>query len=261
MYEAHFRLKEEKPTWFKLMGFWDLSDLEFDDLIKKAKEEIESNRLKHPTDVLHTISMLIYFKENKLIFFRVDKLLPVAKAHWINIFEIQERIREINDFSFTEYSGSYGFFAKGIEEFDKFIREIMESYKDKYKAKNIKRVQELLMLMETNGWLFAQRISLTNREENFYYDLPILKEINSEEFARKLCNTNIHHCNSILYGLSTRYKIKASFDMYKEEKDWFDNVEDIIRTKIFPIANKILRAKITLRILPEISKIKKDAIR
>ncbi|KXZ67655.1 hypothetical protein AVENLUH8758_02265 [Acinetobacter venetianus] len=137
----------------------------------------------------------------------------------------------------------------------------MESYKDKYKAKNIKRVQELLMLMETNGWLFAQRISLTNREENFYYDLPILKEINSEEFARKLCNTNIHHCNSILYGLSTRYKIKASFDMYKEEKDWFDNVEDIIRTKIFPIANKILRAKITLRILPEISKIKKDAIR
>lgn len=157
LYEAHFRLKEEKPTWFKLMGFWDLSDLEFDDLIKKAKEEIESNRLKHPTDVLHTISMLIYFKENKLIFFRVDKLLPVAKAHWINIFEIQERIREINDFSFTEYSGSYGFFAKGIEDFDKFIREIMESYKDKYKAKNIKRVQELLMLMETNGWLFAQR--------------------------------------------------------------------------------------------------------
>lgn len=261
LYEAHFRLKEEKPTWFKLMNFWDLSDLEFDDLIKKAKEEIESNRLKYPTDVLHTISMLIYFKENKLIFFKVDNLLPVAKAHWINIFEIQERIREINDFSFTEYSGSYGFFAKGIEEFDKFIREIMESYKDKYKAKNIKRVQELLMLMETNGWLFAQRISLTNREENFYYDLPILKEINSEEFARKLCNTNIHHCNSILYGLSIRYKIKAHFDMYKEEKDWFDNVEDIIRTKIFPIANKILRAKITLRILPEISKIKKDAIR
>lgn len=261
LYEAYFRLKEDQPTWFKLMDFWDLAELEFDNLIKKAKEEIENNKLEHPTDVLHTISMLIYFKENKLIFFAVDTLLPIAKAHWINLFEVNEKMRKINDFSFAEYSGSYGFYAKGIEQFDKFIREIMESYEDKYKAKNIERVQELLNLMETDGWLFAQRISLTNSEENFYYDFPILKEINSKELARKLCNTNSHHCNSILHGLSNRYTIKGSFDMYAEEKNWFDAVENSIKTEIFPSANKILRAKINLRILPKISKIKEDATR
>lgn len=261
LYEAHFRLKEEKPTWFRLMDFWDLSELEFDDLIKKAKEEIESSRLNHPTDVLHTISMLIYFKENKLIFFRVDKLLPIAKAHWIKLFKINEKIRKINDFSFTEYSGSYGFFAKGIEEFEKFIREIMESYEDKYKAKNKERVQELLELIDSDGWLFAQRISLTNSEENFYYDFPILNEINFAEFARKLCNTNSHHCNCILHGLSNRYTIKCSFDMYAEEKKWFDAVENSIKTEILPSANRILRAKIKLRILPKILKIKEDATR
>ncbi|MEG1696295.1 MAG: P-loop NTPase fold protein, partial [Acinetobacter sp.] len=228
LYEAHFRLKEDKPTWFRLMGFWDLSELEFDDLIKKAKEEVESNKLEHPTDVLHIISMLIYFKKNKLIYFAVDKLLPIAKAHWINLFEVNERMRKINDFSFTEYSGSYGFYAKGIEQFDKFIREIMESYEDKYKEKNIERVQELLNLMETNGWLFSQRISLTNSEENFYYDFPILKEINSKDFARKLCDTRSNHSNSILHGISNRYMIKGSFDMYAEEKNWFDAVENSI---------------------------------
>jgi hypothetical protein len=261
LYEAYFRLKEEKPTWFQLMDFWDLSESEFDGLIKKAQEEIENNKLGNSTDVLHTISMLIYFKENKLIFFEVDKLLPTVKAHWINIFEVNEKMKKINDFSFTEYSGSYGFYARGIEKFDKFIREIMESYEDKYKAKNIDRVQELLKLMETDGRLFAQRISLTNSEENFYYDFPILKEINSEEMARKLCNTNSHHCNSILHGLSNRYTIKGSFDMYTEEKNWFDAVENSIKTEIFPSANKILRAKINLRVLPKIAKIKEDATR
>ena len=258
LYEAHFRLKEDNPTWFRLMDFWDLSELEFDDLIKKAKEEVESNKLEHPTDVLHIISMLIYFKKNKLIYFSVDKLLPIAKAHWVNLFEVNERMRKINDFSFTEYSGSYGFYAKGIEQFDKFIREIMESYEDKYKEKNIERVQELLNLMETNGWLFSQRISLTNSEENFYYDFPILKEINAKDFARKLCDTRSNHSNSILHGISNRYMIKGSFDMYAEEKNWFDAVENSIKTDILDSANKILKAKINLRILPKISEIKKS---
>lgn len=258
LYEAHFRLKEDKPTWFRLMDFWDLSELEFDDLIKKAKEEVESNKLEHPTDVLHIISMLIYFKKNKLIYFAVDKLLPIAKAQWANLFEVNERMRKINDFSFTEYSGSYGFYAKGIEQFDKFIREIMESYEDKYKEKNIERVQELLNLMETNGWLFSQRISLTNSEENFYYDFPILKEINSKDFARKLCDTRSNHSNSILHGISNRYMIKGSFDMYAEEKNWFDAVENSIKKDILDSANKILKAKINLRILPKISEIKKS---
>lgn len=258
LYEAHFRLKEDKPTWFRLMDFWDLSELDFDDLIKKAKEEVESNKLEHPTDVLHIISMLIYFKKNKLIYFAVDKLLPIAKAHWVNLFEVNERMRKINDFSFTEYSGSYGFYAKGIEQFDKFIREIMESYEDKYKEKNIERVQELLNLMETNGWLFSQRISLTNSEENFYYDFPILKEINSKDFARKLCDTRSNHSNSILHGISNRYMIKGSFDMYAEEKNWFDAVENSIKKDILDSANRILKAKINLRILPKISEIKKS---
>lgn len=63
LYEAHFRLKEEQPTWFKLTDFWDLTELEFERLIKEAKSEIESNVLENPVDVLHTISMLIYFKK------------------------------------------------------------------------------------------------------------------------------------------------------------------------------------------------------
>ena len=58
------------------MDFWDLSELEFDDLIKKAKEEVESNKLEHPTDVLHIISMLIYFKKNPI---SIDQVEPASE--------------------------------------------------------------------------------------------------------------------------------------------------------------------------------------
>lgn len=259
LYEAHFRLKEEQPTWFKLTDFWDLTELEFERLIKEAKSEIESNVLENPVDVLHTISMLIYFKKNNLIYFSVDDLLSIAKTHWKHLIILNEKIKEINDFSFTEYAGSYGFYAKGIEQFDEFMKQIKASYIDKYKEKNAKRVQSLLELMDTNGWLFAQRISLTNSEENYYYDLPILIEIDPKLFAKKLCQIKIHHSNSILIGLYNRYKMKGLFDMYNEENKWLDDVETSINSDILPLANKILKAKINLRILPKILEIKEEA--
>ena len=55
-----------------------------------------------------------------------------------------------------------------------------------------------------------------------------------------------------------RYMIKGSFDMYAEEKNWFDAVENSIKKDILDSANRILKAKINLRILPKISEIKKS---
>jgi len=258
LYEAYFRIKEEQPTWFKLMDFWDLTEPEFEELIRKAKSEIESGSLKNTSDVLHTISMLIYFKNNDLIYFSVESLLPIAIDHWKSLFEINERMKTISDFSFIEYSGSYGFYAKGIEQFDKFIKEVMESYEDKYKEKNAERVQDLLELMETDGWLFAQRISLTNSEENYYYNLPILREIDPEVFAKKLCQIKSRHSNSVLIGLYNRYTIKGSFDMYDEENKWLDHVENSIKSDVLPSADKIMKTKINLRILSKILEIKNE---
>lgn len=258
LYEAYFRIKEEQPTWFKLMDFWDLTEPEFEELIRKAKSEIESGSLKNTSDVLHTISMLIYFKNNDLIYFSVESLLPIAIDHWKSLFEINERMKTISDFSFIEYSGSYGFYAKGIEQFDKFIKEVMESYEDKYKEKNAERVQDLLELMETDGWLFAQRISLTNSEENYYYNLPILREIDPEVFAKKLCQIKSRHSNSVLIGLYNRYTIKGSFDMYDEENKWLDHVENSIKSDVLPSADKVMKTKINLRILSKILEIKNE---
>lgn len=229
-------------------------------LKNKAKYEIEKNLNTHTTDILHTISMLIYFKEHNLIHFNIDSLLPLAISQFKKIFNVNDKMRKIEDSSFREYSGQYGFYAKDIPQFKKFMSDIIQSYEEKYMERNSERVQQLLDLMENNAWLFAQRISLTNSEENLYYDFPILKEIDSNNFASKLCKISRYNSNYILSGLDQRYSIQASFNMYFEEKDWLDEVEINIKTKILPSADKILRAKINLYILPKIVEIKKNTI-
>lgn len=53
--------------------------------------------------------------------------------------------------------------------------------------------------------------------------------------------------------------MKGLFDMYNEENKWLDDVETSINSDILPLANKILKAKINLRILPKILEIKEEA--
>lgn len=260
LYENYFRLKEEKPTWLKLMDFWDLREIEFDSLVKIAKHEIETSAHTHSTDVLHTISIFIYFKENNLIHFNVENLLPLAVSQFKKLCNVNDKIRKIEDSSFREYSGQYSFYAKDIPLFKKFMDDIAKSYEEKYIEKNSERVNELLDLMENNSWLFAQRIILNNGGENLYYDFPILKAIDSKIFSSKLCNISRYCSNYVLNGLDNRYSIKASFNMYTEEKEWFDEVENNIKSDVLPSADKTLRAKINLHILPKIIEIKAKAV-
>ena len=261
LYEGYFRIKEDKPTWLKLMDFWDLEASEFDDLVKKAKQEIETNSYTHTTDVLHTISMLIYFKEQKLIHFNIDLLLPLSINKFKELFKVNDKLRTIEDSSFKDHSGQYGFYAKDIPLFNKFMDDIVKSYEEKYIEKNSERVEELLDLMINDASLFSQRIMLNNSVENLYYDFPILKEIDPTEFASKLCNISRYSSNNVIYGLYKRYSIQASFNMYIEEKSWLDSVENDIKTSILPSADKILRAKINLHILPKLAEIKENAVR
>ena len=178
MYEKYFRFKEDQPTWYKLWYYLDLSETEFGDLVTDAKESIECSKLNNITDILHTVSMLVYFKEKNLIFFSVENLLVLAVDQFKKVVNLQENIKKLDYFDISEESGGYGLYARELPIFKKFIEDLAQAYEDKYVEKNIERVKELLGAENI--------IFISDAHEKFYYEK--LKEVRYQDVYHKaLC--------------------------------------------------------------------------
>ena len=131
LYRAYFRLKEDYPIWLKLWHYLNLTDEEFFELVQQAKESIEKSELTNVTDILHTVSMLLYFKEKNLIFFSVEDLLVLVVSQYKNILNLQENIKKFDYFGISEESGGYGLYAREFPIFKKFIEDLAQAYEDK----------------------------------------------------------------------------------------------------------------------------------
>lgn len=252
LYESYFRLKEDKPIWLKLWNFLDLEEDEFDTLVKKATESIENGELNHTGDILHTISMLIYFEEKKLIDFSIDPLISRAILQSKELFNITERMKKIEDFSFGEFSGNHGLFASKIPKFQNFIDEVLKAYEEKYNERNTERKIELLALMEHDALEFYQCLT------NTYSDYPVLKFLDPNEFLSKLCAISHYNSMQVLYALDYRYKVKSLNKIYEKEEAWFEAVIELTRKKLDSL-ERIKKFELKEKIIPKLMQIKEEA--
>ena len=218
LYEIYFRFKKDQPIWYKLWYYLDLKELDFTTLAKDAKESVEKSELTNETDILHTISMLVYFKEQNLISFPVENLLVLAIEQFKKIVKLKENIKKLNFFDIREASGGYGLYAHEFPIFENFIEDLAQAYEDKYVEKNIERVQELLILMDDDTCEFYQQIT------NKYYDYPVLKSLEPVDFLDQLLKIDYRNAMNAIDGLSSRYTTHSQTKIYLQEEDWFEKI-------------------------------------
>ncbi|MDM1250696.1 hypothetical protein HXZ77_06070 [Acinetobacter johnsonii] len=252
LYRAYFRLKEDYPIWLKLWHYLNLTDEEFFELVQQAKESIEKSELTNVTDILHTVSMLLYFKEKNLIFFSVEDLLVLVVSQYKNIVNLQENIKKFDYFGISEESGGYGLYAREFPIFKKFIEDLAQAYEDKYVEKNIERVQELLSLMENDSYEFHQQIT------NKYYDYPILNSLEAIDFLDQLLRIDYRSAMYAIDGLNSRFTVHSQSAIYLQEEKWFEKIIELATQKL--VSSPMLeKHKIQDKFLPKLLEIKEQA--
>lgn len=253
LYEKYFRFKEDQPTWYKLWYYLDLSETEFGDLVTDAKESIECSKLNNITDILHTVSMLVYFKEKNLIFFSVENLLVLAVDQFKKVVNLQENIKKLDYFDISEESGGYGLYARELPIFKKFIEDLAQAYEDKYVEKNIERVKELLSLMENDSYEFYQQVT------SKYYDYPILNLLEAIDFLDQLLKIDYRSAMYAIDGLNLRYTVRSQSKIYFQEEKWFEKLIELTNEKLAKSTSLLERHKIQDKFLPKLLEIKEQA--
>lgn len=252
LYEIYFRFKEDQPIWYKLWHYLDLKEADFTTLVTEAKESIEKSELTNETDILHTVSMLVYFKEKNLIFFSVESLLVLAIEQFKKIVKLEENIKKLNYFDICEKSGRYGLYAREYPMFKEFIKNIAQVYEDKYIEKNIDRVQELLSLMEKDTYEFYQQIT------GKYHDYPILNSLEPVDFLDQLLKIDYRNAMNAIDGLSSRYTTHSQTKIYLQEEDWFEKIIALANERLAK-ATMLEKHKIQDKFLPKLVEIKQQA--
>ena len=252
LYEIYFRFKEDQPTWYKLWYYLNLSETEFGYLVTDAQKSIEYSKLNNITDILHTVSMLVYFKEKNLIFFSVENLLVPAVDQFKKVVNLQENIKKFDYFGISEESGGYGLYAREFPIFKKFIEDLAQAYEDKYREKNRERVQELLLLMDNDTYEFYQQIT------NKYYDYPILKSLEPGAFLDQLLKIDYRNAMNAIDGLSSRYTTHSQSKIYLQEEDWFEKIIALANERL-ALATMLEKHKIQDKFLPKLGEIKQQA--
>lgn len=252
LYEIYFRFKKDQPIWYKLWHYLDLKELDFTTLAKDAKESVEKSELTNETDILHTISMLVYFKEKNLISFPVENLLVLAIEQFKKIVKLKENIKKLNFFDIREASGGYGLYAHEFPIFENFIEDLAQAYEDKYVEKNIERVQGLLILMDDDTYEFYQQIT------NKYYDYPVLKSLEPVDFLDQLLKIDYRNAMNAIDGLSSRYTTHSQTKIYLQEEDWFEKIIALANERL-ALATMLEKHKIQDKFLPKLGEIKQQA--
>ena len=257
--EKYFRTEIEKPLWFQLMNFYDMEESDFYGLIEQAKSKLEKEDFINWEDIIHTFSMLVYFKEESVIDVNLDILKKHALDSFYKTITVKENIKSLRDIDFREHASGYAFYANGIDYFNNFLDEVSIEYERKYEHNLEAKVVELLDLMREDPDLFYHRINLTNSSENLFFDVPILNKINAVQFSEILCNLLKSELVVVLTALRKRYQLVTQDPIYPKEKDWINEVVKNINDVILPASNRLKKAKIEVKILPIFEEINNTA--
>lgn len=233
--DTQYFVKDNSPSWRKLWDYYNLTDVEFEKLLKIVIKEFDKRVYESLSIIKHIVGMFMNFSELKLLDEDITnirdkgfKYIDYLKDN--NKISTQLKIDRWDDRNESAYGLVYQSLDK--KEFKDFLSYINDIQKQVYKDNKPKEGQDLIKLMKNDTLKFSKQLTLTDLQGQ-YYDIPILQYIDSKEFI------NIYIClkpsERRLVGqtLKSRYRFSQEAQSLKDELEWLENLK-----KMFIIEQK-----------------------
>ncbi|MEQ9354009.1 P-loop NTPase fold protein [Coleofasciculus chthonoplastes] len=227
---------ENTPNWIRLWHFYDLTDDDFSDLLKKVESEYCNRQFSDIREIKHITGILLKLSDIGLYSRTKAEILGNSKCY-IDKFikEAQpEKLRQAIALALDTFSGYLGleFSGRELPEFQEFVGYIKEAYESERLKSMPNDAQDLLATMQSDIWKFYKMIcprSLENQDvSGIYCEIPILKHIDPAVFVDKLLLMNPEHQQLLGYALTKRYELDWVNEKLLEELDWLKSVKALL---------------------------------
>jgi hypothetical protein len=221
----------EMPVWLKLWYYYDIGNGDFDLTCKVAIEKVKNSEWKEIGEVLHVFSAIIFFNKMGVLNEDLDEMRVISFDNIENICKTKDKefFRSYKLFNSNDNWGGYSFLGYDNVEFKDFIIKLNEFINNFEIDRLESESKGLIELMSSDSTLFYHRMCLTNSSDNYYYNVPILKEIRPNDFVDKLINLKLDDYKNVIGALRRRYNVDNFIfrDIEIEEK-WLIEVKECL---------------------------------
>ena len=234
---------ENMPKWMRLCHFLDLSDQEFDNLLKEVELQYANREfkdigvIKHITGLFLYLSKLGLFSKNKQDLLNDSKLYIdyLIAANELDLNPGSDTIPHLIE-DMNGYKG-IGFIGRELTEFQEFCSYIKTTRQSAIEESYPKLGIELLEIMQNDSRQFYRMICLNNSHNTIddshqvYSAIPIFNYIEANDFMDKFLSISFEDQRTCFYGLKKRYEFKQINEKLVEELEWLKNIKNLLREK------------------------------
>lgn len=227
---------ENTPNWVRLWHFYNLSDDEFDNLLKKVESEYTNRQFDELGVIKHITGIFLKVSELGLYYKSQGEILKEAKLY-IDYLKGNNRSKLIPVSTIEDVLGGYGglgFQGRELTEFKEFYSYINE-VRELARFENMpKDAENLLIIMQNDIWKFYSMVCLSNSQERNassefnYYQVPILKYIKAKDFINKVLLMKHEDQGVVFEALQKRYEFDSSNGNLVEEIEWLKSVQNLL---------------------------------
>jgi hypothetical protein len=225
---SRYFINRDIPDWARLWGFKDLSDKDFNTVIKQVESKWRTFDYDKVEVVMHIHGIFLLLSKHELYSLNEGEILNHSKLY-IDHLRSNNKLPLSNTENFTGYRG-LGFQGEDSDEF-KELRTYINEVQKSVKIENLPiEGEELLNIMQNNVSDFCDMIRMNGRtvvihnSNRKYFDTPIFNYIEPNVFLEKLSCMKHEDKEYVFKALLERYQ--PNNESLIEEKEWLKSIKD-----------------------------------
>jgi hypothetical protein len=138
-----------------------------------------------------------------------------------------------------EQWGGLGFFSKDTEEFKNMYQYFQEVMSMAEKSKMPEAAKLVLEIMKNDTDKFYRMVTLSNTEDQIYFEVPIFSHISPEEFVDAFLSLNPDNKYTVAYAIERRYEFAQINQKLTNDFEALAQIRSILADKQKEFVSKV----------------------